>query len=301
MTFSARESSRALGEPVSLYLFKGTAAAPTPELDLSAGDFGPYAYTDAETEIVHDSVTYLPVAIDRDSVSASGTLDKASIKIQMEAGLELGDQFLAYPPNQVVNLIIRQGHFGDDPEDVTNFPVVWTGRVLGCGHPPGETHYTCEPISTAMKRPGLHRNYQVSCPHVLYGPDCKANRATATIERTVQSLTQTSITLPSGWVGPHAYQKYFGGMVTWLRGDGGMEARSILSSADGLTLRISGNTRGLAPGATVKLILGCSHSVVKSGAALVGDCADLHNNILNFGGQPFIPAINPLGPSNNYY
>jgi len=301
MTFASRETSRSLGEPIELYLFTGAAPSLTPEIDMSAGVFGPYAYTDAETEIIYDGITYLPVAISRDAITASGTLDKASLKVVMEAGLELGDQFLAYPPNQVVNLFLRQGHVGDDPEEPGNFPVVWSGRVLGCAHPPGETSYTCEPVSTAMNRPGLHRNYQISCPHVLYGPACRADREAATIEREVEALTQTTITLPTGWDSVHPYQKYVGGMVTWLRGDGAMEARSILSSADGLTLRVSGNTRGLEVGMDVKVILGCSRSVTKVGNAMTGDCVDLHDNILNYGGQPFIPSTNPLGPSSIYY
>lgn len=301
MTFADRETSRTLGEPIELYLFVGAAAAVDAEIDMSAGEFGPYAYTDAESEVVYDGVTYLPVTIDRDPIGAAGTLDKATLKVTMEAGLTLGDQFIAYPPNQVVNLFLRQGHSGDDPAEPGNFPVVWTGRVLGCAHPPGETTYTCEPISTALKRPGLRRNYQVSCPHALYGPECGADRAAATIDRTVEALTQTTITLPAGWDSVHPYQKYFGGMVTWLRTDGAMEARSILSSADGLTLRISGNTRGLEVGAGIKVILGCSRSLVLTAGVLVGDCPDLHGNIVNYGGQPFIPTTNPLGPSSNYY
>lgn len=301
MTFADRESSRSLGEPVELYLFKGADPSSMPEIDMSAGVFGPYAYTDAETEIIHDEITYLPVAISRDTIGASGTLDKAALKVVMEAGLDLGDQFLAYPPNQVVNLILRQGHLGDDADAVGNFPVAWTGRVLGCSHPPGETAFTCEPVSTAMARPGLRRNYQVNCPHALYGPDCRADRATATVVRQVQALTQTTVTLPAAWDSAHPHQKYFGGMVTWVREDGATEARSILSSADGLTLRISGNTRGLDVGMNVNVILGCSRSVAKVGNALVGDCSELHSNILNYGGQPFIPTTNPLGPSSSFY
>lgn len=261
--------------------------------DFDSGEFGPYAYTDAEQDITLDGITYQAVTIDRAAITASGSLDKAMLKVSMQQGLSLSDQFLAYPPAQVVNLIIRQGHYGDDTAFRANYPVVWTGRVLGCAHPPNETEFTCEPISTSIKRPGLRRNYQIGCPHVLYGSQCKANRKDATITRTVVSIAGSRITLPDGWEAAFPGAKYLGGMIGWQQDNGAAELRSILRLEGENTFLIAGTLRGLAAGDSVQLMLGCARNM--------GDCANLHSNIHNYGGQPFIPTTNPVGAYNPFY
>jgi len=261
--------------------------------DFDSGEFGPYAYTDAETPITFDGVTYQPVAVKRDGISASGSLDKAMLKVTMQQGMPLGDQFLAYPPAQVVNLIIRQGHVGEATSRLADWPVIWTGRVLGCAHPPAETEFTCEPVSTAIKRPGLRRNYQLSCPHILYGSQCRANRKAATTDVVVSSIVGQRITLPDGWEGDLEVSKYAGGMIGWQQPNGAAELRTILRVEDGNTLLIAGILRGIAVDDTIQVILGCNRTM--------GDCSDLHDNIHNFGGQPFIPLTNPVGAYNPFY
>lgn len=261
--------------------------------DFDSGILGPYAYTDAEQPITRHGITYQPLAIQREAINASGTLDKAMLKVSMQEGEAVGDLFIAYPPGQVVNLIIMQGHVGDDPDIVSNFPVIWTGRVLGCAHPPNETEFTCEPISTAIKRPGLRRNYQIGCPHVLYGSQCRANRKRATMTSTVSALTSTRVTLPVGWNGPYDVSKFAGGMVGWTQPNGAKLLRTIIRVESPTVLLLSGITTDLEVGDPIEVILGCNHQMT--------DCANIHANIHNYGGQPWIPLVNPIGAINIFY
>lgn len=260
--------------------------------DFAAGNLGPYAYTDAEKEVVKDGITYKPIPIQRGAITSSGSLDKAMIEVTMSQGENVGDLFIAYPPAQVLNLIIYQGHVGDDPDSLNSFPVVWTGRVLGAQHPPNETKFTCEPVSTSMQRPGLRRNYQIPCPHVLYGSQCRANRKRATSVSQVVSASGNRVTLQPNWFGARPSAKYVGGMLGWTKPGGTRELRSIMR-IEGNTLLLSGIIRDLPPGTTVDVMLGCNRNM--------GDCRNLHDNILNFGGQPWIPLQNPLGFVNNFY
>ncbi|MGQ4828481.1 hypothetical protein, partial [Enterococcus faecalis] len=71
-----------------------------------------------------------------------------------------------------------------------------------------ETVFACEPTSSSLRRPGLWRNYQIGCPYVLYGAGCFANKAAATRSTTVASMTASTVTLASGWNGPHAAGKF---------------------------------------------------------------------------------------------
>ena len=278
MTFAAHEESRALGEPVDLYYFKYGSAA---------NAF--YAYTDAEQEITHDGVVYQPVTIKRGNFTASGTLDKSVLTVNCPINLGIVDLFRVYPPGQVVTLIIRQGHVNDPDVD---YPVIWTGRVIQCERDGSEATLSCEPVATSMRRAGLRRNYQLSCPHVLYGPQCKASKLAATLSTQVINLTGTRITLQDAWSGSINPVKYIGGLVEWSTG-AGRESRTILRIIDLKTLVLSGPTTGIVAGQMIDVILGCNHQM-GVGPQPNGDCLPLHNNIHNFGGQAWIPTANPI-------
>lgn len=276
MTYSALEASRALGRPAELYYFR-FGSDPTAF----------YAYTDVEDAVVYGGVTYNPIPIKRGGIVSSGSLDKSRMSVRVPLTSAIAELFRVYPPGQVVTLTIRGGHLSDVDAE---FPVIWVGRVLQCSRnddngPEGDL--SCEPASTSMRRSGLRRHYQLSCPHVLYEAGdglCNANKIAATTNRAITALTYTSLTFASGWNGALATSKYLGGMISWvtpfLR-----ETRTILRIS-GNTLTLTGPTTGLIVGNSVDIILGCNHQTT--------DCETLHNNILNYGGQPYIPLVSPI-------
>lgn len=260
------------------------------------GTFGPYAFTNAEIPIVRDGIIYQPVPIDASAIEASGTLDKSTLSVTVAAGFntDFDTEFTASNPETVVNLTIRHGHMGDDPDDPLSFLVTWAGRVLGASRANRSKILTCEPISTTMKRPGLRMNFQRSCPHVLYGPDCLANRAAATKTVIVASVAANgTITFTTTLPGPALPQKYVGGLASWLDTAGGRVLRTIASVPATNAVRIRGLVDGLAAGSDVQLTLGCAHTVE--------DCRNVHSNILNYGGQPDIPLENPVGTRNEFF
>lgn len=277
MTFQAFETSRQKGEPVTLYRFRYSESAN-------------FAYTDAEQEITHAGITYEPIPIMRDAVTASGTLDKSALAVRMPRDVELSELFRVYPPAQVVALIIRQGHLTDTP--TPQFLVVWSGRVLSVGREGEECVVSCEPISSSLRRPGLRRHYQLGCPHQLYGPHCKAVKATHSVTAEVASISGTQVIMVDGWNGAFDTANFREGMIEWTNDAGGTERRKILRVATN-ALRVGGLLRDLTAGETVTASLGCNHQMT--------DCQDLFDNIQNFGGCPWIPTKNPIGIHNNYY
>lgn len=267
MTFSQYETSRSLGQPDTLYRFQ-------------VGDTV-YAYTDAEEPITSGTVTYQPVPIDRDQVSSSGTLDKSTLKISFPTSLPLAELFRVYPPSDVVTVTIFQGHWSD-PE----YLAVWSGRVLSCDRAGMKATVACEPVSTSMRRPGLRRRYQRGCPHVLYGPQCREPRAENTVNATVVAIDGPWVTVSPGWNGPFAADRFAGGILK--TGDG--EERTI-QKVQGDDLLLGGGIGSLETGDTVALSLGCAHTT---------DACQLFGNILNYGGQPWIPIDNPFANINRF-
>lgn len=279
MTLNARETSRHLGEPVDLYYFRYGETVDAY-----------YAYTDAEQPVLFDGVTYQPISIQRDSINASGTLDKSNLEVKTAKNAELAELFRLYPPSQVVSLVIRQGHINDPDEQ---YLAIWTGRVIGHKREQSEAIYTCEPISTSMRRPGCRRSYQRGCPHVLYGPMCRADKDAHTISKSVLEVTGPILRFASTWEAADKKDQYLGGLAEWETADGRTEVRTILRIKDSTHILLTGTASGLTAGVTVKLSKGCPHTMEA--------CLDIFDNIQNYGGQPWIPEVNPIGIKNNFY
>jgi hypothetical protein len=283
MTYGTYEESAASGNPVQLFKF---IYGPGPS------DF--YAYTDHTAELVVDTVTYEPVPIDRGNLDANGTLDRSAIQINTDVGTALAEIFRVYPPAYVVSLIIRQGHIGDPDAE---YLVIWAGRIVSAHREHGQLVLSGEPVSTSLRRPGLRRHYQYGCPHQLYGPQCLADKVSKTVTATVDSVSGATVTLVAGWEGAFDPAKFLGGLFEWVTDDGLTDRRTILRIT-GDTLSLSGIAKEVDPGDPVDIVLGCNHKAYTEDG---GDCQPLHDNILNFGGDRWIPVKNPIGTFNNYY
>jgi hypothetical protein len=293
MPFSPIEKSRHEGEPVTLFnfIYEGDAADAPASLTT-------FSYTDAEQQIAFGGITYEPVPISRGKIGASGSLDKSALTIRLPRDIPLADLFIVYPPAQVVQLVIRQGHLSDTDPGPPEFLVVWSGRVLSVGRETDECVVTAEPISSSLRRSGLRRSFSIGCPHALFikhvdSGGCGASIAAATETATVDLIVQTTITLAAGWEGARDPQKFVEGMVKWTDSVGGIQARKILS-VNGNELWLSGFLRDLSVSDTVSVILGCNH--------LEDDCQNLHNVINDFGGFTWLPnGNNPVSTRNIFY
>lgn len=261
-----------------------------PGFGFDAGEFGPYAFCDGEEPITRAGITYQPFPISISDITSNGNLDKSDITVTLARGSIFENEFIGFPVSHVVNLIVFQGHTNDAPT-LFDYPAIWVGRV---GAPAFENEtiaFNCVPVSTSIQRPGLRRNYQLSCPHVLFGPQCRASRNDATVTRTVTAISGNSVTFNTAL--PLAAAKYKGGLLEWTA-HGHSSIRTIVSVTGAKTgIGIRGNLRGLTVGSSIKITFGCNR--------LQSDCADLHHNILNFGGQPSIPLENPLSQKNIFY
>lgn len=281
--FGLLESSRTLGEPIALLFVR---------YGRGAQDF--YAFTDSEVEIVVAGVTYAPITVKLDKVHSSGTLDKKSYEFRTPKNNPLVELFRTYPPNEVVSLTISHGHRGDPDSE---FITAWAGRILSFGFEGSQAKFTCEPVGTGLRRPGLRRTYSYGCQRVLYSASCGANKLAATVETTVSAITGSVITLPAAWFGAFNPAKFQNGTLEWTTPSGSTVIRTILSvrstSGTGRDLLLGGLPSDLTVGAAVKAVLGCNHQM--------SDCHDLHNVIKNYGGCPWIPGANPIGPRNNFY
>lgn len=265
--------SRFFGRPIELYKFVYGDRSQDVHL-----------FTDAEFPLTRNVVpaeTYLPVPISRETTSNAGTLDRSSLQINVTRDNPIADMFRVSPPNRVVTLTIFQGEAADPDAE---FKALWSGRVLAAGWEGSEAKLACEPISTAMLRVGLRRNWQYMCPHVLYGPQCGKTKSPTV--GSVYSVSGKTVTITSALSNVSHYN---GGMLQWLTPEGLSRARTVVSAtvSSGRTVfTLNGLASDMVVGQAVDCVKGCAHTV--------SACRDVHNNVLNFGGDPWIPLKNPV-------
>lgn len=273
-TFNEAETSQQAGRPYETFLF----------------EYGPdyaqhYAYTNAAEPKIFNNHTYLPVPIKREAYKTTGKVEKNNLNLRLPVDLDISRLYLDYPPPQEVNLTIRQHHYGVENEAGM---VVWSGRVTSVSKEKSEGVLTCTNGLISFQRQGVRRNWQRGCPLLLYGVGCRADRDRATIEVEIMDIIDGRLILASDWNKQFPKNKFGGGLIRW-RSEYGIEWRTI-RSVDETTVVFVGPLRGIEVGMKVDFILGCQHNR--------DDCMNLHDNIKNYGGQPWIPFENPTKYAN---
>lgn len=277
MSFSKRESSRTQGETINVFLFR-----------YSEDSY--YGYCDGENAVAFeiDGVvhTFEPAPVGRGDIVSNGTLEKTTLEITLPKMLPAALLFRDYPPSHLVTLVIFQGHAKDG-----EFLVAWSGSVTSSSRDGTQCKLTCEPFAIALQRVGLRKNYQYGCTHALYGPSCSASEAAASVSPLVAGISGNDLALPEDWATDKPKLKFRGGIARWTSSEGEKFVRTIIAVDPATnTVRVGGQVKGLEVGQAVTLSLGCNRQM--------SDCLDLHANIHNFGGCPWIPLVNPMSFRN---
>lgn len=285
MGFKFFETSQSSGEPILLY-----------RVTYGTGALDYLALTDAEEDITVAGVVYQGrQAIHCPPITASGTLDKSTLDLEVAFDSPLTELFRTEVPDNVIGLRIFRAHYGDVANGVlapTNMRQIWGGRILNFEVDDGySVTLSCQPLGSSVKRAGLRRPYCIGCPHRHYGPECKADAASFTVTANALAVTGKTVTLPAGWNGAFEAAKFVRGVLSF-KGRFGTVRRTILS-VSGNTLTVAGGLSQLSVGEPVSPRLGCDHTM--------NDCKFVFNNLPNYGGFPWIPTENPTSPKSYFY
>ncbi len=265
MTFETREVSMQDGAPIELYEFSvyGTA----------------HRYTTASVDQDVLTHTYTSTPMSRTEIEETNEIPRNDLTITVPRDFPILDFFDSSPPSDVILLKVTRLHRGDST------PVPWwSGRVLNGRREGNQGLLTCESIYTSLSRPGLRRQYSRLCPHVLYGAACKAVDSGFKVDTPLDSVD--SITLTAAVLATFPDAKFAGGLLEWEQSPGVVQRRGIKSHV-GNTILITHPMAGLAAFASVSIFFGCKHTL--------DDCRDTFSNTDNYGGFPYIQAINPMG------
>lgn len=282
MSFARIEDSVEHGSPIILYEFR-----------VGPRDADVLRYTDADEDVFHEEQRWVKETISMSEIQQDGSLNKAHVTVTVPQTNEIVKLYTYYPPSYVVTIRVLQGNFSDPDRE---FKQIFSGRVLSSLMQGVQGQLTCEPASTSLKRVGLRRNYQRQCPLVLYGTGVgQCNAVRKPVSCSVESASGNIFrVIPSSPLSPGP-EAFAGGVAEWINSEHGRtEIRAILGvSMEGsvAVVRTAGPIHG--PGATVTIVKGCAHTEEA--------CAQWHNNIVNYGGQVWIPIKSPFGNITEFF
>lgn len=266
MTFDARETSAWDGRPVQVYTFTRQSLV--------------WRYTSADTDVVVGVNTYRAVPISGpDGLELTSEINRSAVKITVPRDNEVAMLYLDTAPSDTVTVIIHTFHDGDGE---LNFE--WSGRVINVEWQGSVAVITAEPGYTGVRRTGLRRMYQRGCPHVLYGPACRANKDTYKLVTTASSIAD-NVVYAAG-VNAHGDGYYSGGFVEWEIAAGVYDRRYITMHV-GANLSLAVLPHSMTLGQQISVYPGCDHQLQT--------CDQSFGNAPNYGGMPWLPTKNPFG------
>ena len=275
MTYDASEISVDSGEPVELYTFNNQANV--------------YRHTSHSENVTYLDAEYIAIPLSRSGIDQTQESSRNNITLTTSRDQAIAQLFRDRPPSDVVTLSIVRKHLTDVDDESA---IIWTGRVLNIELTGMQANLHCEPIFTSIKRPGMRRHWQRSCPHVLYDVDCGVVKTDHQMTGTVSAVNNNVLTISEASAKPDGY--FSGGFIKWQKVSGDVERRMIIAHT-GNQLTMTFSMPGLSDAGVAQSVFlypGCKHSM--------NECNTKYSNILNYGGQPWIPQKNPFNGTKIY-
>jgi uncharacterized phage protein (TIGR02218 family) len=265
MTYAEREESIYEGNPVELYQFLRE-------------DGKVWRYTSADENQTYAGNLYTAIPIQRDEIEASQDIERASLKVEMPSTIDFAQQFISEPPFIRYSLTMWRYHVGD-----SQVVSLWIGRVINVLQKESTAEVLCESSQSSLKRTTLRRLYQKSCPHVLYGDNCRVDKSLFETLATVSGVSGLDIISAQYAI---VESRYFLGGYVEITKNGDLFRRFITNHV-GPVITVNLPIYGLSVGDILTSYPGCNHGVLA--------CKVKFNNIENYGGFPWIPDKNPMG------
>lgn len=262
MTYATQEVSIQGGRPYFLYTFTKGATI--------------NRFTSSAQDVEYLSNTYTASPIRHEGINTSGDVERVQMNIYFPKSNSFAQTYFSPDYSDVITLTILRGHYGADDTQV-----MWKGRVINYEAMFDEIKIVCESIQTTTRRNGLRAKYERTCRHALYGDGCGLNIEDFYTTATVDSISELDVTVSVASADEQIDGYYTGGI---LEKDGNFAfIRKDVSNVLTMQYLID----GLTAGDTVRIAPGCNLNK--------GTCVSKFNNIVNFGGFPFIPKKNPFG------
>jgi hypothetical protein len=267
MSYGASENSVEGSQPAELYEFVGT--------------FKTYRYTSGDQDVTVDGHVFTAIPMERTSLKAlvyNDDVSKMEIKVPATTQLVIDYGYQSTPPR--LDLTIRRYHRTDNP--ASSYLIIWSGSLTSCSISEDiATLVVPDSFSYALDCVIPTICYQSPCSHTLYDTGCGILRDTNKCITSVDGIDERLITVHA--LGSFTVDEYIGGE---LRNTVTGESRMVVD-ASGMGLTVTYPFSQLDIDDQIEIVRGCDH-------AFLGHCHTRYHNQKRFGGDPYIPGMNPF-------
>ena len=229
-------------------------------------------FTSGDSSENYDGKVYTPVAISRTAIESKDEMSKDVLNITI-------DKRNLFAIKCLTELMYNEVRVDIFTKEDSAFKASWQGRLSVVKPDIGIIMLVFESDVTDLRRVGGRIKFQRTCPHALYGPRCQVNDDTYKLKGSIESFTSTTISVP---ICSSKEDGYFSGGKVRLA-DGTM---LFIISHVGSELTLIREFSGASIKDNVWVHPGCNKSV--------STCKDKFNNLIHFGGFPYIPTQNPF-------
>jgi uncharacterized phage protein (TIGR02218 family) len=271
MDFDTEELSTEDGRPVFLWEFQRQNVF--------------YRYTNMDAPITVAGVDFEAVPISDNGFTKSGEADGDTYEVTLPNTTGIALLFNGTPPTDAISVRVRQVHRDPSSGELSNAPILWVGTISGYRNTDMNMRtILCDTLSITFSRGGLRLSYGSQCPHMLYDSQCRVNKeayrvpvANITVVNGRQLSAPEVLAHDPGW--------FDGGFIEWILPNGVIERRGLEASL-GNVLDVFGTTDNIIHLQPAVLYPGCNRTM--------GQCIDKFENVLNFGGFPYLPGKSPF-------
>lgn len=241
-----------------------------------------FRYTSQTAVVSFGGFDYEPVQIKRNNPKITDERSGVQLLITVPTSLTVARSYLTIVPASRMTVTIYRQHRtdGGSPETV----VFWKGFVTSCKFKDEIAELICEPIQALFSREIPRQSYQAQCNHVLFDDGCQVSKISFSDEVEVTSIDSDGVLLTLDSLSgarPSDSTFFTGGYVERLDGDRRLIFEYTFATDQ---VRILLPFDGLEVGETVTARAGCAHDPIT--------CRDKFDNIIRYGGFPWMPEHN---------
>lgn len=265
MSFDIQERSADGGAPVEIY-------------DIVLGSTT-YYFTSSSDPITYMDNVYPPTQVIRDTLTFGADQRTQVVNIAIPTAHAFAQVFATSVPGVKAMLTLRRFHRTDTAGE---FVVLFKGicRAVSFSDQNGLAKIAVMPISGALVRNIPRYTYQSLCNHVLYDRWCTKVAADFKYTNIIENIQSGSLFDVHGLdVNPDGYCD--SGFAVF-----GGDYRLILKQVGPTIQLLLPFFADITGGPNIDVYAGCDHSVIT--------CKAKFDNVINFGGFPYVPTNNPF-------
>lgn len=226
--------------------------------------------TSADEDEEYDGDTYHSATLGRSAIQSKQELSKSNIEVNLSIDNEFGRQLIKELESSVSLTIFEKNG--------ASVKTIWKGLLASVKLEDFKIVLVFESLAAALKRAGLRKRFQRTCPNSLYGRGCFVDQSLYQETVLVTVVEGVSVTFETTSVFPDGY--FNGGMI-----EDGLGNKRLIVSHTGNTVTLNRALSSLTLGDNF-LYPGCNKTRE--------DCKNKFDNLDNFSGFPFIPLKNPF-------